>query len=185
MKLIGFLCNWCSYAGADLAGVSRFKYPSDMRAVRVMCTGRLDPYFVLRAFEKGADGVLVAGCHIGDCHYIDGNVTAVERMERLKQALPMLGIDPRRFRFEFVSASEGRKFQQVVTEFTRQIAELCKEPGKGEAQSLHKDEAQDSPKDKSQSPHKDEAQNPRKDEAQGPHKDKTDAGRERRDVVKA
>jgi len=141
MKIIGFLCNWCSYAGADLAGVSRFKYPADIRVIRVMCTGRLDPVFVLKAFEEGADGVLISGCHIGDCHYIDGNVNAVERMDRLREILPMLGIDPRRFRFEFVSASEGRKFQQVVTEFTKEIEELGEEPGK-KAAMKDKQEAQ-------------------------------------------
>jgi F420-non-reducing hydrogenase iron-sulfur subunit len=141
MKIIGFLCNWCSYAGADLAGVSRFKYPADIRVLRVMCTGRIDPYFVLRAFEEGADGVLISGCHIGDCHYIDGNVNAVERMDRLKETLPMLGIDPRRFRFEFVSASEGRKFQRIVTEFTEEIEKLGEEPGKKNASKNEKEEA--------------------------------------------
>ncbi len=125
--IMGLLCNWCSYAGADLAGVSRFQYPTNIRVVRVMCTGRLDPYFVIRAFEKGAEGVLVSGCHIGDCHYLKGNEWMVQRMENLSKALPMMGINPKRFHYTFVSAAEGKRFSEVVTNFTKQVKEAMAE----------------------------------------------------------
>ncbi|MHA1148531.1 MAG: hydrogenase iron-sulfur subunit [Promethearchaeota archaeon] len=124
-EILVFCCNWCSYAGADLAGVSRFQYPPNMRIVRVMCSGRVDPIFVLKAFKDGADGVLISGCHIGDCHYISGNEYAKERFERLhKIIIKQLGIDPRRVRLEWVSASEGKRFAELITEFTNQIKEL-------------------------------------------------------------
>ena len=124
-KLVGFLCNWCSYAGADLAGVSRFQYPPNIRIIRVMCSGRVDPAFVLKALKNGADGVLVSGCHIGDCHYITGNEYTQERFERLHTILiKQLGVDPKRVRLEWVSASEGKRFSEVITEFTNQIKEL-------------------------------------------------------------
>lgn len=122
--IIVFACNWCSYAGADLAGVSRLQYPSNIRIVRVMCSGRVDPAFVLKAFLKGADGVLVAGCHIGDCHYLEGNVRAKERIENMIEALKILGWEIDRFRLEWISASEGKRFAQVMTEFTKKIRDL-------------------------------------------------------------
>jgi len=123
--LLVFCCNWCSYAGADLAGVSRFQYPPNIRVIRVMCSGRVDPSFVLKALKNGADGVLVSGCHIGDCHYISGNEYTKERFERLHTILiKQLGIDSKRVRLEWVSASEGKRFAEVITEFTNQIKEL-------------------------------------------------------------
>jgi len=124
-KILAFCCNWCSYAGADLAGVSRFQYPPNIRVIRVMCSGRVDPSFVLKALKKGADGVIITGCHIGDCHYISGNEYTKERFERLHNILIMqLGIDPDRVRLEWVSASEGKRFAEVITEFTNRIKEL-------------------------------------------------------------
>ena len=124
-SILVFCCNWCSYAGADLAGVSRFQYPPNIRVIRVMCSGRVDPSFVLKALNNGADGVLVSGCHIGDCHYISGNEYTQERFERLHNILiKQLGIDPKRVRLEWVSASEGKRFAEVITEFTNQIKEL-------------------------------------------------------------
>ncbi|MHA1994130.1 MAG: hydrogenase iron-sulfur subunit [Candidatus Hodarchaeales archaeon] len=122
--IIVFACNWCSYAGADLAGVSRIKYPTNIRIVRVMCSGRVDPAFVMKAFTKGADGVLVAGCHPGDCHYLEGNLSAEKRIKNTKEALDILGWDTNRLRLEWISASEGRRFAQVMTEFTELIKEL-------------------------------------------------------------
>jgi len=124
-NLLVFCCNWCSYAGADLAGVSRFQYPPNIRIIRVMCSGRVDPSFVLKALKNGADGVLVTGCHIGDCHYISGNEYTKERFEKLHSFLiKQLGINPKRVRLEWVSASEGKRFAEVITEFTNQIKEL-------------------------------------------------------------
>ena len=124
-NILVFCCNWCSYAGADLAGVSRFQYPPNIRIIRVMCSGRVDPVFVLKALKNGADGVLVSGCHIGDCHYITGNEYTQERFERLHNILiKQLGVDPKRVRLEWVSASEGKRFADVITEFTNQIKEL-------------------------------------------------------------
>jgi F420-non-reducing hydrogenase iron-sulfur subunit len=124
-KILVFCCNWCSYAGADLAGVSRFQYPPNIRIIRVMCSGRVDPSFVLKALKNGADGVLVSGCHLGDCHYISGNEYTKERFEKLHATLiKQLGIDPKRVRLEWVSASEGKRFAEVITEFTNQIKEL-------------------------------------------------------------
>ncbi len=123
-KIIAFCCNWCSYAGADLAGVSRLQYPPNVRIIRVLCSGRIEPDFVLRALELGADGVLVAGCHPGDCHYISGNLKAEKRFTMLTKLLDVLGIDTRRARLEWISASEGPKFANTITEFVEQIKEL-------------------------------------------------------------
>jgi F420-non-reducing hydrogenase iron-sulfur subunit len=123
-KIIGFLCNWCSYTGADLAGTARMKYPPNVHAIRVMCSGRVDPAFILDAFRNGADGVLVCGCHPGDCHYAEGNYKCMRRLPLTKKIVEGLGIDPGRVRLEWVSASEGARFQQVVSEFTEQIREL-------------------------------------------------------------
>jgi F420-non-reducing hydrogenase iron-sulfur subunit len=127
-KIVGFLCNWCSYAGADLAGTSRKSYPPNIRPIRVMCTGRVDTVFILEAFKKGADGVLVAGCHPGDCHYQSGNYKANRRIKLLKKLLDEMGIDPRRVRFEYISASEGEKFAKVVTEFVEEIRKIGPNP---------------------------------------------------------
>jgi F420-non-reducing hydrogenase iron-sulfur subunit len=127
-KIAAFLCNWCSYAGADLAGTSRIKYPPNVYPIRVMCSGRVDPLFVMEALKKGADGVLIAGCHPGDCHYQSGNYKARRRVILLKKMLEEFSIDPRRIRFEFVSASEGQKFARVVSEFVDQIKEIGPNP---------------------------------------------------------
>jgi F420-non-reducing hydrogenase iron-sulfur subunit len=123
-KLVGFLCNWCSYTGADLAGTARMKYPPNLRVIRVMCSGRVDPNFVLDALAKGADGVLVLGCHPGDCHYSEGNYKCQRRVPLTRKLAEKMGIDPRRIRLEWVSASEGARFTQVVTEFTEQVRAL-------------------------------------------------------------
>jgi len=124
-KIIGFLCNWCSYAGADLAGVSRIQYPTNIRIIRVMCSGRIDPAFVFEAFKDGADGVLIAGCHLpSDCHYISGNFKALRRITLLKRTLKEFGIEPERVRLEWISASEGDKFAAVVREMVSDIKKL-------------------------------------------------------------
>ena len=133
-RIIGFLCNWCSYAGADLAGVSRIQYPPNIRIIRVMCSGRIDPIFVLEAFKDGADGVLVAGCHLpSDCHYISGNFKALRRISLLKDVLKEFGIEPERLRLEWISASEGDKFAAVVRDMTEQVRKLGPIPIKLEA----------------------------------------------------
>lgn len=123
-KLVGFLCNWCSYTGADLAGTARMTYAPNVRIIRVMCSGRVDPQFVLKAFAEGADGVLISGCHPGDCHYQEGNYNALRRYKLLSKMLKQFGIEPERFKLEWISASEGVKFQQVCNEFTDQIRKL-------------------------------------------------------------
>jgi F420-non-reducing hydrogenase iron-sulfur subunit len=123
-RIVGFLCNWCSYSGADLAGTSRVKYPPNIDIIRVMCSGRVDPQFVLRAFEKGADGVLVCGCHPGDCHYAEGNYKAARRIPLLKKMLSQMGIEEGRLRLEWVSASEGERFASVVKDMTEQVRKL-------------------------------------------------------------
>jgi len=123
-RIIGFLCNWCSYTGADLAGTSRMKSAPNLRIIRVMCTGRVDPTFVLRAFQLGADGVLVAGCHPGDCHYQEGNFKAQRRVLLLRRVLRDFGVDERRLRLEWISAAEGEKFATVTNEFTEQVRAL-------------------------------------------------------------
>jgi F420-non-reducing hydrogenase iron-sulfur subunit len=123
-NIVTFLCNWCGYAGADLAGVSRFQYPTSIKIIRIMCSGRIDPVFILRAFENGADGVLVCGCHINDCHYISGNLKAEKRVIKAKQFMKLVGINPDRLRLEWVSAAEGAKFASVVKEFTQLLEKL-------------------------------------------------------------
>ena len=123
-KIVGFLCNWCSYAGADLAGTSRLSYPPNIRIVRVPCSGRVDPLFVARALKEGADGVLVLGCHPGDCHYSDGNYVARRRFAVMQELLFFLGFERERVRLDWVSASEGARFARVVTEFTEQVRQL-------------------------------------------------------------
>jgi F420-non-reducing hydrogenase iron-sulfur subunit len=144
-KLVGFLCNWCSYTGADLAGTARMKYPPNLRVIRVMCSGRVDPNFVLDALAKGADGVLVLGCHPGDCHYSEGNYKCQRRVPLTRKLAEQMGIDPRRIRLEWVSASEGARFTQVVTEFTDEVralgplhlAEWTFDGGSADAQLAH------------------------------------------------
>jgi len=123
-NIIGFLCNWCSYAGADLAGTSRIQYPPNLKVIRVMCSGRVNPIFVVNALQQGADGVLIGGCHPGDCHYERGNYLARRRMKILKNLLEYIGIDSQRVRMTWVSAAEGKKFAEVVKEVTDDIKEL-------------------------------------------------------------
>ncbi len=123
-NIVVFACNWCSYAGADTAGVSRIQHQPHFRMIRVMCSGRIQPGFVLHAFEKGADGVLVSGCHFGDCHYVFGNERAVEQFEITKNVVKLLGIDAKRLRLEWISAAEGVRFAEVINEFTDQVREL-------------------------------------------------------------
>ena len=122
--IVGFCCNWCSYAGADLAGVSRYQYPPNLRIIRVMCSGMVHPNLVIDALTKGADGVLICGCHIGDCHYLDGNVKAENRKEAIELMLEDFGVEPERFRLEWVSASEGPRFAEVVREMTETVRAL-------------------------------------------------------------
>ncbi len=123
-RIIAFFCNWCTYTAADLAGISRMKYAPNVRVVRVMCSGRVDPQFVLDAFAKGADGVLIGGCHPGDCHYQNGNYKALRRMRLLRRLLAELGIDDARFRLEWISASEGDKVRTVINEMVEQVRAL-------------------------------------------------------------
>lgn len=123
-KIIGFLCRWCSYLGADLAGTSRAQYPPNVIPIRVMCSGRVDPAFVMRALADGADGVLIAGCHPGDCHYQCGNYRAAARHSLLLDMLEQFGVEKERVRLEWISAAEGEKFASVVTEMTEEIRRL-------------------------------------------------------------
>jgi coenzyme F420-reducing hydrogenase delta subunit len=123
-KILAFLCNWCSYAGADLAGVSRFQYPPNVRIVRVMCSGRISPRFILKSFQEGADGVLIAGCHPGDCHYSKGNYYTRRRHTILGTLLSHIGIDPKRFQVRWISASEGGKFAEVIKDMTEKVKAL-------------------------------------------------------------
>lgn len=123
-KIVGFLCNWCSYAGADSAGTARMAFAPNVRVIRVMCSGRVDPTFILKAFREGADGVLVAGCHPGDCHYSEGNYKTLRRMPLVNNLLSQFGIEPERFRWEWVSAAEGAKWASVVDEMTETIRQL-------------------------------------------------------------
>jgi len=127
-KIVGFLCNWCSYAGADLAGTSRIRYPHNVRVIRVMCSGSVDTVYVLRALLEGADAVLVAGCHPGDCHYVDGNYKARRRFVLLKSILTTLGLEEDRVALRWVSASEGQKFADTVKELTEAARERGPNP---------------------------------------------------------
>ena len=120
-NLVGFLCNWCSYAGADLAGVSRIQYPTNLRIIKVMCSGRVEPGMVLELLEAGADGVMVTGCHIGDCHYITGNLHTKRKYALLEKLLAKTGLEPQRIRLEWNSAAEGQRFANLVKEFTEQV----------------------------------------------------------------
>lgn len=123
-KIVGFLCNWCSYEGADAAGRARKVYPPNLQVVRVMCSGRVDPQFVLKAFKEGADGVIILGCHIGDCHYKTGNIQALKRYQLFKRVLADFGIDPERFRLDWISAGEKEKFVEVVTKMVETVRGL-------------------------------------------------------------
>ena len=123
-KIVGFVCNWCTYTGADLAGVSRFQYPSNFIPIRVMCTGAVDPMYVVKAFLEGADGVLIGGCHPGDCHYQTGNYKARRRATILKSLLKDLGLDENRLWVRWISASEGKRFADTVTEMTEQLKKM-------------------------------------------------------------
>ncbi len=123
-KVIGFLCNWCSYAGADLAGASRLKYPPNLKIIRVPCSGRVSPELVIRTFREGADGVMVLGCHIGDCHYSTGNHRTARRLPVLKALLEFTGIEPERFLTKWISSSEGDLFARTVQEFTERLRAL-------------------------------------------------------------
>jgi coenzyme F420-reducing hydrogenase delta subunit len=123
-KIVGFLCNWCSYAGADLAGSARLKYPPNLKIIRAPCSGRISPELIIRTFKEGADGVMMLGCHIGDCHYNTGNHRTARRMPVLKKLLSFTGIEPERFLAKWVAASEGGLFVETVQEFTEKLREL-------------------------------------------------------------
>lgn len=123
-RIIGFLCNWCSYAGADRAGLSQTPYPPNVNIIRVMCTGRIEPLFIMKAFQGGADGVIVLACHPGDCHYKEGNLRAAQRHALLARVLEQLGIERDRCRFDYVSAGEGEKYVQLITEMVDSVKRL-------------------------------------------------------------
>lgn len=123
-RIVAFFCNWCTYTAADLAGVSRLKYAANVRVIRLMCSGRVDPQFILEALAKGADGVLIGGCHPGDCHYVEGNYKMLRRFELLKRLLADMGIEERRVRLEWISAAEGEKVKTVINEMTAQLKQL-------------------------------------------------------------
>jgi F420-non-reducing hydrogenase iron-sulfur subunit len=127
-RIIAFLCKWCSYTGADLAGTSRMEYKPNVRVIRVMCSGRIEPTLVLRAFRKGADGVLLCGCHPGDCHYQEGNYRCLRRYHLLRKYIIQMGIEPERLKLEWISASEGKQYTELVNSFTQTISDLghCK-----------------------------------------------------------
>ena len=127
-RIVAFCCRWCSYAGADMAGTSRMQYPPNARIIRVNCSGRVDPVFILRALKLGADGVLIAGCHPGDCHYMTGNYQTARRVALLKKYLEQMNIEPERLRLEWVSASEGARFAQVMEDFVNQLKSLGPNP---------------------------------------------------------
>ena len=129
-KIIAFCCNWCSYSGADLAGASKIQYPPNVLIIRAMCSGMIHPNFVIEALTNGADGVIICGCHPGDCHYLEGNLKAEKRAEAIDLMLEDFGLESERFRLEWVSASEGPKFARIMTEFTGTIRELGPSPYK-------------------------------------------------------
>jgi F420-non-reducing hydrogenase iron-sulfur subunit len=137
-KIIGFCCNWCAYAGADLAGISRIQYPPNLRMIRIMCSGAIAPLYILEAFHLGADGVFIGGCHPGDCHYMEGNYKTLRRILLVRRLLPQFGIEPERLRLEWVSAAEGQRFAQAVTDFVEEIKKLGPSPFGGDAYELDK-----------------------------------------------
>ena len=119
--IVAFLCNWCAYTGADLAGTSRMRYAPNIRIIRVMCSGRIEPTFILSAFQKGADGVLVCGCHPGDCHYQSGNYKCLRRFKLIEKYIAQMGIEPERLKLDWISASEGKQFAELVNEMTETL----------------------------------------------------------------
>jgi len=123
-KIVAFLCNWCSYAGADLAGVSRLQYGPNVRIIRVPCTGRINPLYIMRALQNGADGVLISGCHPGDCHYISGNLVARRKFAVMKKMISYIGIEPERVQFTWVSASEGSRFAALMNQVIEDIKKI-------------------------------------------------------------
>ncbi|MEW5922723.1 MAG: hydrogenase iron-sulfur subunit [Candidatus Zixiibacteriota bacterium] len=123
-RIVAFFCNWCTYTAADLAGPARMQYAANVRVVRVMCSGRIDAQFIVKAFREGADGVLIGGCHPGDCHYQEGNYKALRRMTLLKRYMTSMGIEPERLRMEWIAASEGDKVQKVINQMTEQVRQL-------------------------------------------------------------
>lgn len=127
-RIIAFLCNWCTYTGADLAGTSRMQYPPNVRIIRVMCSGAVDPLYILKPLLEGADGVLIGGCHAGDCHYVNGNYKARRRVAVVRSYLEQLGLEPDRIWFRFISASEGKVFADTVAEMTAQLKKLGPNP---------------------------------------------------------
>jgi coenzyme F420-reducing hydrogenase delta subunit len=136
-KIIAFLCNWCSYAGADLAGVSRLQYPPNVRVIRVPCSGRVHPFLILKALQNGADGILVSGCHPGDCHYLTGNYVARRRFTILNELLEYIGLEEGRVNFSWISAAEGEKFSRVIEEVTSKVKRLG--PAKRLVKRLYQD----------------------------------------------
>ena len=134
-RIVAFLCNWCAYTGADLAGTSRLQYPPNVRSIRVMCTGGVDPIYVIKALLEGADGVLIGGCHPGDCHYQSGNLKARRRMAILRSILEQLGLDPDRVWLRWISASEGKLFADTITEMVQTLKEKGPNP-MGEAWAI-------------------------------------------------
>jgi NADH-quinone oxidoreductase subunit E len=135
-KIIGYLCNWCCYAGADLAGVSRIQYPHNIRIIRIMCSSRIEPSIILEMFIQGIDGVFIGGCHPGDCHYIEGNYHAVHRIELTKKLLEKAGVNPERLRLEWVSASEGQRFAEIMKDTSQKIKSLGPNPVSGRNPNL-------------------------------------------------
>ena len=131
-RILGFLCNWCAYAGADLAGISRMAYPPNIRIVRLMCSGRVDPVIVLETLAQGADGVIVMGCHPGDCHYVEGNLQTERKIKMLKKLIARTSLEPERLRLEWVSASEGTRFAELIKDFTNHLKKLGPSPLAGE-----------------------------------------------------
>ena len=138
-KIVTFLCNWCSYAGADLAGVSRLQYPPNIRVIRVPCSGRVNPFYIIKVLQNGIDGVLVSGCHPGDCHYISGNLIARRKFALLKSFLEYIGIEPGRVQFSWVSAAEGGRFVDIIEKVTSDIKKLgpIKKLGKCQKETEH------------------------------------------------
>ncbi|MBV5305178.1 MAG: hydrogenase iron-sulfur subunit [Desulfobulbaceae bacterium] len=136
-NIVGFACQWCTYAGADLAGNLRCKYPPTVKLIKVPCSGRVKPEYVLQALAQGADGVLVGGCHFGDCHYKDGNYKTKNRMDLLSKLIADMGFDPRRLRLEWISGAEGQKFAKVITEFTEELIALGPNPLKKEEELIN------------------------------------------------
>jgi len=135
-KIVGFLCNWCCYAGADMAGTSRMQYPPNIRVIRVMCSSRINAEMIIKAFQSGADAVFIGGCHPGDCHYVDGNFRTKKRVDVLKRLIGYVGIDPRRLKLEWISAAEGEEFASTIRKFTEEVREIGPNPLKELAEEM-------------------------------------------------